>query len=215
MMQVTFSPRAAVWSTSWRPSLTMSPSPWTVNTIDVGPGPLDPGGHRRRPPVQGLEHLDVQVVGEGGVAADAEHGDGPAGRPSSCDRLEGAAHGHRLAAPRAEVVGAHVDEGRDEVVDQAGRCAGGRSVGTKPVIDVATRRPRRRSARFRMPHVEVGGDAEAGAVEAEAADELDRRPPEHGQAHVVDHLSLVVLVDGHGPRPSAARPRPRSGKGTA
>ncbi len=33
---VTFSPRAAVWMTSWRPSFTMSPSPWKVNTSASG-----------------------------------------------------------------------------------------------------------------------------------------------------------------------------------
>ena len=36
MKQVTFSPRAAVCSTSWRPSFTMSPSPCTVNTSVSG-----------------------------------------------------------------------------------------------------------------------------------------------------------------------------------
>jgi len=42
MKQVTFSPRAAVWSTSWRPSFTMSPSPWTVNTTVSGRARLAP-----------------------------------------------------------------------------------------------------------------------------------------------------------------------------
>ncbi len=31
-----FSPRAAAWMTSWSPSLTMSPSPWTQNTMVSG-----------------------------------------------------------------------------------------------------------------------------------------------------------------------------------
>ena len=34
--QVTASPRAAVWSTSWSPSFTMSPSPCRVNTTVSG-----------------------------------------------------------------------------------------------------------------------------------------------------------------------------------
>ncbi len=41
-MQVTFSPRAAVWSTSWSPSFTMSPSPWIVKTIASGRMRLTP-----------------------------------------------------------------------------------------------------------------------------------------------------------------------------
>ena len=36
MTQVMFSPRAAVWRTSWSPSLTMSPSPWIVTTTVPG-----------------------------------------------------------------------------------------------------------------------------------------------------------------------------------
>ncbi len=75
MTQVTFSPRAAVWSTSWRPSLDHVAVALDGDHDGVGPGPLHPGGHRRRPAVQRLEHLDVEVVGEGGVAADAEDGD--------------------------------------------------------------------------------------------------------------------------------------------
>ena len=35
-MQVIFSPRAAAWMTSWRPSFTMSPSPWMVTTMVSG-----------------------------------------------------------------------------------------------------------------------------------------------------------------------------------
>ena len=42
MMQVTFSPRAAVCNTSWRPSLTMSPSPCTVSTTVSGLARLTP-----------------------------------------------------------------------------------------------------------------------------------------------------------------------------
>src|SRR6476619_794085 len=42
--------------------------------------------------------------------------------------------------------------------------------------------------------VEIGRDTEAGAVEAQAADEAHRRAAEHCQPHVVDHLALVVLV---------------------
>ena len=44
----------------------------------------------------------------------------------------------------------------------------------------------------------------------EPADERHRRAPEHGQPDVVDHLPLVVLVDGH--RPAALR---RLGNGLA
>src|SRR3954453_8860818 len=43
--------------------------------------------------------------------------------------------------------------------------------------------------------VEIGCDAEAGAVEAQAADEVHRRPTQHRQPHVVEHLALVFLVD--------------------
>ena len=42
MTQVMFSPRAAAWSTSWRPSLTMSPSPCTVTTMVSGRARLAP-----------------------------------------------------------------------------------------------------------------------------------------------------------------------------
>ena len=145
MMQVTFSPRAAVCRTSWRPSLTMSPSPCTVNTIGVGPGPLDPGGQGGRPAVQGLEHLDVEVVGERGVAADPEDGDGPLHETELVDRLQRAAHGDRLAASGAEVVGTHVDEVGDEVVDQAGGLRR-RPVGGHEPAHAATTRSIRRGA---------------------------------------------------------------------
>ena len=78
----------------------------------VGLGPLDTGGQRRGPAVQGLEHLDVEVVGEGGVAADAEDPDGPLDDVELLDRFHDRAHGHRLAAARAQVVGADVDQRR-------------------------------------------------------------------------------------------------------
>ena len=42
MTQVMFSPRAAACSTSWRPSLTMSPSPWMVTTTVSGRARLTP-----------------------------------------------------------------------------------------------------------------------------------------------------------------------------
>ena len=41
----------------------------------LGLGPLRPGRQRRRPPVEGLEHLDVEGVRERGVAADADDAD--------------------------------------------------------------------------------------------------------------------------------------------
>src|SRR5204863_10040244 len=43
--------------------------------------------------------------------------------------------------------------------------------------------------------VEVGRDPEPGAVEAQAADEVDRGAAQRGEADVVEHLPLVVLVD--------------------
>ena len=47
--------------------------------------------------------------------------------------------------------------------------------------------------------VEIGSDAEAGAVEAETADELHRHAPVERQPDIIDHLALVVLVDSHHP----------------
>ena len=112
MMHVTRSPRAAVWMTSCSPSLTMSPSPWMVNTTVSGLGPLDAGGQRRRAAVQRLQYLAVEVVREGGVAADAEDADGPLDDVELFDDLEHRAHGDRLATTGAEVVRADVDERR-------------------------------------------------------------------------------------------------------
>ena len=107
----------------------------------VRPGPLDPGGQRRRPAVQRLQHLAVEVVGERGVAADAEDGDGSLDGVSFCDHLDDRAHGDRLAAAGAEVVGADVDELGREVVDEsrAARRLGGRQDREHPL-----RSPRRR-----------------------------------------------------------------------
>src|SRR4051812_12609751 len=42
--------------------------------------------------------------------------------------------------------------------------------------------------------VEIGRDAEPGAVEAEPPDELHRDGTREGEADVVDHLPLAVLV---------------------
>ena len=64
-------------------------------------------------------------------------------------------------------------------------------------------------------HVEIGGDAEARAVEAQPSDEVDRGATEHRQPDVVDHLALVVLVDGDGARAlGRRRPPRRRGTGT-
>ena len=87
----------------------------------VGLGPLHAGGQRRRAPVQGLEHLDVEVVGERGVAPDAEHRDGALHDVELLDHLERGAHRDRLAAAGAEMVLADVDQRGREVVDQTRR----------------------------------------------------------------------------------------------
>ena len=80
--------------------------------------------------MQRLEHLDIEVVGERGVAADPEYGDGPLSEPSSAMDLDHRAHGDRFAAARAQLVGSDVDQGGCEVVDQAGAGSGGVSAGT-------------------------------------------------------------------------------------
>jgi hypothetical protein len=95
----------------------------------VGPGSLDPGGHRRRPSVERLEHLEVEVVGEGGVAPDAEHGDRPLGQCQLVDGLHQAAHRDGFAATRTQLVRADVDQRGSEVVDQVGRSARWRAGG--------------------------------------------------------------------------------------
>ena len=99
-----------------------------------------------------------------------------------------------------------MSDGR-EVVDQArrlrrGRVGGEVALGHRPTL--SSRSSWIRSRRY--GDVEVGRDAEAGAVEAEAADELDRAPPEHREPHVVDHLAAVVLVHRDGLRAVAPRP---------
>src|SRR6478752_5999431 len=45
--------------------------------------------------------------------------------------------------------------------------------------------------------VEIGGDAEAGAVEAQPPDELHRDGACQREPDVVDHLALAVLVHRH------------------
>ncbi len=70
--------------------------------------------------MQGLEHLHVEIVGEGRVAADPEHRHGPLHQTEFLDRLQGTAHGHGLPTSGTEVMGPHVDEGGHEVADQAG-----------------------------------------------------------------------------------------------
>ena len=105
--------------------------------------------------------------------------------------------GHRWCAP-------DVDQRRGEVVDQAGRR--GRAAGR-------CRRPavRRRSITRAHHHPSRSASPQdvatsrSGAMPKPELSRLSppmnshRRPPEHGQADVVDHLALVVLVDGDGP----------------
>ena len=92
----------------------------------VGLGPLDAGGQRRRAAVQRLEDLDVEVVGERGVATDAEHRDGALDHVELGDRFERRAHRDRLAATGTEVVLPQLDERRREVVDEPRRLRGWR-----------------------------------------------------------------------------------------
>ena len=47
--------------------------------------------------------------------------------------------------------------------------------------------------------IEIWRDAEAGAVQAQAADEVDRRSTEDGEPDILDHLALIVLVDRDSP----------------
>src|SRR3954454_18307415 len=68
--------------------------------------------------MQRLEHFDVEVVRERGVAADAEHADGALHRVECLDGLEDRPHRDRLTATGAEVVLADVEQCRREVVDQ-------------------------------------------------------------------------------------------------
>ena len=75
----------------------------------AGLGSLHTRGERRRAPVQRLQHLDVEVVGERGVAADPEHADGTLRGADLLDRLEHGAHRDRFAAAGAEAVLAHVE----------------------------------------------------------------------------------------------------------
>ena len=157
----------------------------------VGLGPLHAGGERRRPAVQRLEHLDVEVVGERRVAPDAEDGDGALHRVDLFDGLEDRPHGDGLAAAGAQLVLADVDERGLEVVDQPRRL-GRRPVGGRNRSELIEH-PLDATARYRG--VEIGRDAESGTVEAQPADEVHRRAAEHREPHVVDHLALVVLVD--------------------
>src|SRR5581483_10751527 len=87
-------------------------------------GPLHARGQRRGPAVQRLQHLDVEVVGERRVAADAEHCDGELHQLELRHRFHHRADGNGLAAAGAEMVLAHVDEVGREVVDQSRRARG-------------------------------------------------------------------------------------------
>ncbi len=77
----------------------MSPSPWRVNTAASTLDPLDPGGHRRRPTVQTLQEIDVGQAHDVGVAAVADHADGPVGEIELGDDLEQEPPGHGWPQP--------------------------------------------------------------------------------------------------------------------
>jgi hypothetical protein len=68
--------------------------------------------------VEGLEHFDIQVVGERRVAPDTEHGDSALYDIELRDHFDGRADGDGLTAARAQMMLAHVDEQRGEIVDQ-------------------------------------------------------------------------------------------------
>ena len=166
--------------------------------------------------MQRLEDLDVEVVGEGGVAADAEDGDGAPCEVELGDRLQGVRMamgspqpGQRWWAPTSMSVGR-------EVVDQPGGLGGGGSVGSATYSHSALppaaqeSRPDRSTATSRsgaMPNPELSRLRPPMKSTGAA--------PEHGEAHVVDHLALVVLVDRDRPgAPAAAGHSCRSGRGT-
>ena len=103
-MHVTLSPRAAVCSTSCSPSFTMSPSPWSVNTIESGSIRLTPVATDGARPCSACTRSTSIELAEARVAADAGDADRPFGEPELDERLEVAAHRERLAAARAHVV---------------------------------------------------------------------------------------------------------------
>ena len=160
----------------------------------VGPGPLDPGGQRRGPAVQRLEHLDVEVVREGRVAPDAEHGDRPAGQARARSIASTTARmaigspqpGHRWWAPTSISAGVKSSTSRAgaSVARRWARLGSGLLAHRGPLHHVEDRggAGRSTSRSGAMPNPEL--------VEAEPTDELDGARPEHGQAHVVDHLAL-------------------------
>src|SRR6476661_3312150 len=94
-MQVTFSPRAAVWSTSCRPSFTMSPSPWIVNTIESGRMRFTPVATDGARPCNACTRSMSMLI---------ENADRAVREAEFADRLEPAAERERLAAARAHVV---------------------------------------------------------------------------------------------------------------
>ena len=70
----------------------------------VGPHALDAGRHRRRAPVQRLQHVDVHDHRERRVAADAGDADRALAQAELLDQLEHQAQRDRLAAAGAERV---------------------------------------------------------------------------------------------------------------
>ena len=155
----------------------------------VGQHPLDPGGHRWCPTVQGLNHLHVEVVGEGGVAPDSEHRDGLLGQPELCHRLHCGAHGNGFPATGTEVVIGLGDERGCEVVHQrcwlCGRLVGG-DINAVAAHGMASR------MRSEISGTLISGtDPETGVVPTRAPDKLHRHRSQRSQAHVVDHLTHV------------------------
>ena len=178
----------------------------------VGLGPLHAGGERRRAAVQRLEHLDVEVVRRTRCSSRCRTRRSCAARHRArrcASRIERIAigspqPGQRWCSPTSMSAGVKSSTRRAGSI-------GGASVGmtVAPGIVPASSEtssssvPASRSRRY--VDVEVGRDAEARAVEAEPPMNCTGRAPEHREAHVVDHLALVVLVD----RDGAARRRPR------
>ena len=233
---MTLSPRAAVCSTSWRPSFTMSPSPWSVNTSASGRIRFDAGGHRRRAPVQRLHEVDVDRAAEPRVAADPERPDRALRDPELLDRLEQDPHRQRLAAAGAEVVLPGEQQVGLEVGDLLGARRAARSCRARVRRDPACRRAHEASSATSLhprSFTGRGGKLGAGTAPVQREDAVahvstsSRRPtpkPEPSvemppmrttgarrarQAHVVDHLPGDSSNDGDGPSRPARRAPPR------